>query len=96
MLDVFLTISPSSFSRLLRNLKLFHLSEIGFTTCRQNLKSFLVSIINFPDFISDCYLDEYDCREPKMIVFALVDLVYMVGVSSHAEVFKKEIWYVRL
>lgn len=28
-----------------------------------------------------------------MIVFALVDLGYMDGVSLHAETFKKEKWY---
>ena len=83
-------------SKLSRNLKLFPLSENGFTTYRQNLCPFLVSIIYFPDSISDFYLDEYDCRKPKMIVFASVDPAYMVGVSSHVEIFKKEKWYARL
>lgn len=38
----------------------------------------------------------YDCREPKTIVFALVDLGYMDGVSLHVETFKKEKWYVAI
>lgn len=36
----------------------------------------------------------YDCREPKMIGFALVDLVYMDGAFLHVDTFKKEKWYV--
>ena len=35
----------------------------------------------------------YDYRKPRMIGFALVDLEYMAGVSSHEKIFKKEIWY---
>ncbi len=36
----------------------------------------------------------FDCREPNLIGFALVDLVYMDGGFLHVETFKKEKWYV--